>query len=165
MPTSVATMLRDVDLVRLPATVLTETANALRLFGRDGNEGFVLWLGTIADHVATIRRCLVPPQNSIQSEDGVGYFIDGETLFEINRFLSQERLRLIAQVHSHPTTAYHSETDDRYAIVTTEGGLSLVVPYFAQGPSDLATWAVYRLREGHWAEVSASEVKALFAVV
>ncbi len=156
--------LAAVTTLHIPRTALEETIDALRAFGRRGNEGFALWVGTIADDRARIEQCLVPEQNSIRSEDGVGYFIDSTTLFAINRYLSERRLRLIAQVHSHPTEAYHSSTDDAYAIVTAEGGFSLVVPYFARGPASIPAWAVYRLRQGRWTAVPADEVERTFVV-
>lgn len=153
-----------VTTVHVPSTVLQQTVDALRSFGRSGNEGFALWIGTISDERAHITQCFVPEQNSIQSEDGVGYFIESSTLFGINRYLSERQLRLIAQVHSHPTEAYHSSTDDAYAVVTTEGGFSLVVPYFGRGSVSIPSWAVYRLRQGRWRQVSARDVQTSFVV-
>ena len=38
---------------------------------------------------------------------------------------------IAAQVHTHPFEAFHSEADDRWAIVRHVGAVSLVVPYFA----------------------------------
>jgi proteasome lid subunit RPN8/RPN11 len=106
----------------------------------------------------------VPDQKPIKSEDGVGYFIDGQVLFELNQKLSDTGLRLIAQVHSHPGEAYHSETDDRYAIVTADGGLSLVVPDFGEAPNDPTLWAVYRLSKGSWLELDAVQARSLLKV-
>jgi len=73
-------------------------------------------------------------------------------------------LRLIAQVHSHPGEAYHSRADDRYAIVTAEGGFSLVVPDFGDAPADPTAWAVYRLDQGAWRELSIVEARAILKV-
>jgi Prokaryotic homologs of the JAB domain len=157
--------LAAVELVRLSRGVLVETVRALQDFGSNGNEGLALWVGHIEEAVATIEGVLVPPQEPIRSEEGVGYFVTTETLFSLNRFLSEKRLRLIAQVHSHPTEAYHSETDDRYAIVTAEGGFSLVVPYFARTAHTLNEWATYRLRNARWVEVPAKDVQKIFHVV
>jgi hypothetical protein len=157
--------LNAVEIVHLPRRVLAETVRALQNFGRGGNEGLVLWVGRIEGTLATIQGCIVPPQQSIRSEDGIGYFLARETLFEVNRFLSDKGLRLIAQVHSHPTEAYHSAMDDRYAIVTTEGGFSLVVPYFARTEHTPSGWAVYRLRSARWMEVPPSATSQIFQVV
>jgi len=156
--------LAAVTTVHLARTVLDQTVDALRAYGRSGNEGFALWLGTITEGVAHVERCFVPEQNSIQNETGVGYFVDTQTLFALNRYLSERKLRLIAQVHSHPTEAYHSSTDDAYAVVTTEGGFSLVVPFFARGAARIPAWAVYRLRQGRWVAVPTRDVERTFVV-
>lgn len=134
-------------------------------FGSHGWEVLVLWLGRVEQGEAHVIKAFTPQQKAISSEDGVGYFVDGDTLFQLNRDLSESGLRLIAQVHSHPQEAYHSEADDRYAIVTAEGGLSLVVPNFGRAPADPTGWAAYRLNGRNWDELSEKEVQVLFEVV
>ena len=148
--------------LRVPAAIINETWRALRDFGGEGCEGFVLWLGRIDDGIASVAKALVPPQESVQSEEGVGYFVTSETLFDINRTLHRSGLRLIAQVHSHPTEAYHSSTDDSYAVVTAEGGFSIVVPNFADDDPSPSVCAVYHLRGGRWTELSAGEIRRTF---
>lgn len=138
--------------------------SVMREFGSRGWEVLVLWLGHVEQAEAYVERAFTPRQKAISSEDGVGYFVEGDTLFQLNRDLSESGLRLIAQVHSHPREAYHSEADDRYAIVTAEGGLSLVVPDFGRAPADPGHWAVYRLNNGDWNELSEKEIKDLFYV-
>lgn len=145
--------------------VIDATLTALREFGEHCHEGLVLWLGDIDETGAHVTRMFVPNQESISDERGVGYFVKGETLFYLNRTLAESGLRLIAQVHSHPSEAYHSEADDRYAIVTAEGGLSLVVPDFGNAPADVAEWAVFRLSDGTWEELSSSDIRSLIRVI
>ena len=142
--------------------VIATTLRALQQFGTRRLEGLVLWLGDVEQDQARVTRAFVPEQHAISSETGYGYFVEGEALFELNRALARTGLRLIAQVHSHPMDAYHSDADDRYAIVTAEGGLSLVVPFFGQAPANPSRWAVYRLMNGEWQELSAGETRALF---
>lgn len=155
---------KNVKRVIILGDVMTSTVHALRAFGKSRNEGLVLWLGHIDGHQAKITHSMVPPQRSIQTEDGVGYIVAEETLLEISRFLNQKKLRLIAQVHSHPGRAYHSSADDRYAVVTKEGGFSLVVPNFGFGRPDLTSWAVYRLSGPHWIQLDRDEVTNMFTL-
>jgi len=154
--------LSEVSSVRISTRLLAETMEVLREFGTRRCEGMVLWVGEVGDEVAVIGRVLVPPQHAIQSENGVGYLVSNETLVALNRFLAQTKLRLIAQVHSHPGEAYHSSTDDQCAIVTTEGGFSLVVPNFGEAPANPACWAVYRLRGGRWTQLQSRDVQRTF---
>lgn len=145
----------------VPTAVVLDTWSSLRTFGGSGNEGLVLWLGHVEGTTASVREAFTPPQASIQSEDGVGYFVTSQTLFELNRELHRSGLRLLAQIHSHPAAAYHSATDDAYAVVTAEGGFSVVVPDFAAGAPDPGTCAFYRLGAGAWRGLSEAEVDRL----
>jgi hypothetical protein len=157
--------LRSVKRVTVKRETVNATLKTIKEFGRLGSEALILWLGDIESETAHVLKAITPKQQPISSEDGVGYFVDGNTLFQLNRDLSETGLRLIAQVHSHPQEAYHSAADDRYAIVTADGGLSLVVPYFGRAPADPTSWAVYRLRGRRWEELKKSEAKLLFELM
>jgi hypothetical protein len=133
----------------VPQRALTTTWDALAGFGEHGCEGLVLWLGSADSGEGRVEKVLVPPQQPIRNEEGVGYLVSANTLAQLNRELYRRGLRLVAQVHSHPQDAFHSAADDRYAIVTEEGGFSLVVPFFAELPP-LVGCAVYRLKRGVW---------------
>jgi len=146
----------------VPQVVVEVTWESLRDFGSRGCEGFVLWLGRVDGARAEIVVGLTPPQESIRSEEGVGYFVTSETLFHLNQQLHRTGLRLLGQVHSHPTEAYHSSTDDAYAVVTVEGGLSIVVPDFARHEPDPSECAIYRLRSGRWTELGLRDIEATF---
>ena len=157
--------LLEVDEFVIGSDIFQETVHSLRAFCQRGLEGLVLWLGKVEGQRALVGQAITPPQESIASEDGVGYFVTGETLFLLNRALSETGLHLLAQVHSHPTDAYHSDTDDQFAIVTADGGLSLVVPDFADGPADPAGWAVFRLISGRWIEQSIQKCRQMLKLV
>ena len=159
-----AARLDAVHSVTVDRSVVDTTMRALQKFGARSLEGLVLWLGKVEPGEARVLRALIPEQHPLSSEKGIGYFVSGETLFALNRALAETGLRLIAQVHSHPEEAYHSAADDRYAIVTADGGFSLVVPNFGRAPANPTSWAVYRLSQGDWIELSAKEVKSLFRV-
>lgn len=156
--------LADVEDVIVPAAELARTCALMRAHGERGYELLVLWLGSVDGRTATVVHAVAPPQEGVRSEDGVGYFVSGETMFELNRLLSETGLRLIAQVHSHPDEAYHSAADDRLAVVTTDGGFSLVTPEFATG-EPFGGWAMYRLVRGRWREVSPAEIVRMLRVV
>lgn len=156
--------LAQVELLELAEHVLDQTHDVLRKYGQHGYEGLVLWVGSVRGTVARVEQVVVPEQNPIRNESGVGYFVEAPVLFKLSKHLESSKLRLLAQVHSHPTDAYHSDTDDRYAIVTENGGFSLVVPDFAVRPMKLDECAIYRLRGGRWDELTADEVRGAFHI-
>jgi proteasome lid subunit RPN8/RPN11 len=159
-----AVRMDSVRCVIVDTVILDRTLKALQSFGKRYQECLVLWLGNVEPGRARVKNAIVPDQCPIADEQSVGYFVSGETLFELNRALSETGLRLIAQVHSHPGKAYHSEADDRYAIVTADGGFSLVVPNFGRAPANPASWAVYRLISGQWQELSREQVETIFEI-
>ena len=137
----------------VPRDLADETDVQLRSAGRDGVERFVLWSGLIDDDTFRAQTTHIPKQAAYRSTEGLCVRVDGDELHRLNLWLFQHGERLAVQVHSHPTDAYHSDTDDTYPIVTTRGGLSLVVPDFGlfgvRGPGT----ALYRLGPSGWQEL------------
>jgi hypothetical protein len=156
----------DVTSVQVPYEHTVLVQDHLRAAGREGLEGIALWAGERAGTTFRVRHTLVPRQQGTRSAQGLSVAVGPEELHRVNVWLYENRLQLIAQVHSHPTEAYHSDTDDAYPIATTIGCLSLVVPDFARGPFLLTECAVYRLgADGRWGRLSAGQVLALVSVV
>jgi hypothetical protein len=158
-PAAVSAMhLSDIDVLIAPVAVIEDTWAAIRAAGEERDECFVLWLGTLDGEEAVVDEAFVPPQLPVSSEEGVGYFVTRETLLQLNMRLHATKLRLLAQVHSHPGRAYHSATDDKFAVVTEEGGFSVVVPDFGDGEPSARNCAIYRLRAGQWTRLDAKAV-------
>lgn len=129
-----------------------ETDQRLRDAGRDGCELFVLWTGVLSGNTFSIQTIHVPKQTSYKGKGGLCVRVDGSELHRLNRWLFENNEELGVQVHTHPTNAYHSETDDAYPIVTERGGISIVVPYFARDGVRGPRVAVYRLDDDGWVE-------------
>jgi hypothetical protein len=156
----------DVRLIRLPRAIAEETQQFLRAVGNKGMEGLALWVGRRAGPEFEVTHLLIPRQRAIRTADGVCAVVEPDELHRINVELFQTGLRTIAQVHSHPSHAYHSDTDDDFAIANTVGCLSLVVPNFAAGDFDLRHTATYRLTtEGVWEELALPTVTQLLQIV
>ena len=146
--------LRHTQRFRVPAKSVRETIQAIRAAGKDGYELFVLWSGRVASRDFTVNTVHVPKQTSYKLESGLCVRVDGDELHRLNQWLYRHRQIIGVQVHSHPTDAYHSLTDDAYPIATLEGSLSVVLPYFGQDGWESAGIATYRLELGVWQEVT-----------
>ena len=158
--------LADVTRFRVPRRLVGEVVDHLRLAGRHGCEGLALWAGRRDGGAFEVTHTVVPAQRAIRSPDGVGYVVGPEELRRLNVWFYESGLRLAAQLHSHPSDAYHSDTDDAYPIATAVGSLSLVVPDFAAGPFTLRTTAVYRLSAAAlWEGLTATEAEALIRIM
>lgn len=145
---------------------LAEIAQAhLRDVGRDEKEGFALWIGRREGRVFAVDETLIPEQQGLRFDTGVCVTVSGEELFRINRYLYATGRQLVAQLHSHPTHAYHSETDDTYPIATLAGAFSLVIPDFAVRDFSLDECAVYRLIPGDgWVAMSRPAVRRIIRI-
>lgn len=138
----------------VPKEICELTDSELRAAGRTSNEYFVLWSGTAQGERFHIKTFHAPRQTAFQLETGLCVQVDADELDRLNRWLYEASERLAVQIHTHPTTAFHSDIDDTFPIVTTLGGLSLVVPDFCchgvRGPGT----ALYRLASDGWQELS-----------
>jgi hypothetical protein len=133
--------------------IVQETIHFLREVGAGGCEGFVLWGGTRqSEDTFRFTSIVIPEQRALMTPNGLLVIVDGEALFRVNKTFHERREILGGQVHTHPTSAYHSSTDNHYPLVTLLGGLSIVLPDFAKNaPEDMRVWAWYRLAGyGHW---------------
>ena len=149
------TDLQRVKKIVLPESCALEVLYHLRAAGRQEVEGVALWAGHLDAATFTVKHTVIPKQTPLRLPTGLLYVVDEAELHRLNVWLYRSRLTLVAQIHSHPTVAYHSDIDDMYPIVTAVGGLSIVVPNFARGALDLSSWAVFRLTEhGEWCELS-----------
>lgn len=138
---------------------LKEAYAFLREAGNDSFEAVALFAGEVGTNIVKVTQSICPLQESSRSQFGLMYTVEGEELYRINRWLYKNKLKLIAQIHSHPTEAYHSEMDDAFPIVTIKGGLSIVVPNFAQDNFNHLDWAYYRLDEHEiWSEMDIQKV-------
>lgn len=143
--------------IRVPNAVLDPTLEFLTDAGKGGCEGFVVWGGQLLDdETLTFTSCYVPKQTAHKTSSGLLVTVDGEALFRMNRAFYEQREIAAGQVHTHPTDAYHSDTDDHFPLVTLRGALSLVIPDFARnGRGAVDQWAWYRLvDQGVWTEAA-----------
>jgi hypothetical protein len=162
----VTLVLSNIREVRVDSELFNYTHETLREYSSTGVEALALWAGRYASDAAfDVLAVRVPAQRAIRSESGLAVLVDADELHRLNVWLYQHDLRLIAQIHTHPTDAYHSELDDAIPIITSQGGLSLVIPDFARGAADLATYAIYRLGPANtWDPVSGRDVTDLVKV-
>jgi hypothetical protein len=148
------TRLVDVAKVLVKRRDAQRVLTHLRDVGREGYEGLGLWAGRQTGSVFQVDQAIIPAQRHIRTADGVCVITGAEELHRINVWLYRNDLTLIAQIHSHPGRAYHSSTDDEFAVATTVGCFSLVVPDFATGLFEIDRLASYRLdASGAWREL------------
>lgn len=143
--------LEAIESFAVPRNIVAYTEKHLRVAGRKGFELFVFWTGVVEGDRFVVRHGHVPEQTASRSRQGLSVRVEGDALHELNVWLFDNQEVLGAQVHAHPTDAFHSDTDDSFPIVTTLGGLSLVVPDFCR-TGLLRDSAPFRLTPEGWTE-------------
>lgn len=154
-------LLTEVEQFHIPSHIIDHTDRVLREAGDRRAEMFVLWTGHVAGKEFTAAKAYVPEQQAHHLPDGLCVTVAGPALHSLNRWLYEQRQTLAIQVHTHPSEAYHSTTDDTYPIVTQRGGLSLVVPFFAEAGVRGPGTALYRLDTRGWHRLRARPAKRI----
>lgn len=150
----------------LEETILKNAYEFLRYAGNQGVEGIGLFAGYEEGSTFIIKDVIIPKQKSFILEQGLMYAVEGDELHRINVWLYENKMELISQIHSHPQEAFHSAADDRFPIVDTYGGISIVVPDFATGSVELRDAAIFRLSMNKtWDLLALNEVESLFKIV
>lgn len=156
--------LAEIERFRVPAHVVDATDRALREAGSQRAERFVLWTGRVEGAEFRADLAYVPFQTAHTLPDGLCVTVHGDELHRLNRWLYENKQTLAVQVHSHPTHAFHSDTDSAYPILTQRGGLSIVVPHFARSGVAGPGVATYRL-DGHgWRHVRGRKLRRLLTL-
>ncbi|MEA2236118.1 MAG: hypothetical protein QOC81_842 [Thermoanaerobaculia bacterium] len=83
-------------------------------------------------------------------ERGRGLFrVSGKAMDQLFAWADEERLRVWAQVHSHPRRSFLSLTDEMYGFRVARF-LSGVIPQYAKPPLDPAAWGWWVFTDGEW---------------
>ncbi len=116
--------------------------------GTQGYEGTAL----IARHEDGATRLVIPDQ---QAAAGSACWVEITEQGKLELALAVTRdERYVARIHSHPGAAFHSKTDDRNPVLTHQGAISIVAPYFGLGlRRGLDACAVYILQRNEWVEL------------
>jgi hypothetical protein len=155
--------LAEIQAFTIPLSLAEATLDVVQEAGRQGAEVFVLWGAQIRESGAEFRSMIVPEQVAHRTDQGLLVTVEGAALFAVNKSIYERGELLAAQVHSHPTEAYHSTTDDSFSLVTLTGALSIVIPDFGRDRlAAVPRWAIYRLAAGtSWVELSSRDRVAI----
>ena len=139
--------------VVLTRDVLRRAGDFFEERGADGCEGSALIAGEpgyAADHL------VVPDQVAGRYPRCYVEITDQGDIDMMTALSSEERY--VARIHSHPGDAFHSETDDNNPVLTHEGAVSIVAPFFGLGlRHGLDACAIFVLQSGVWVELESAE--------
>lgn len=154
--------MNSIDQILVPQSILKETLIIFKEYGHEYLEVFAIWVGEEKRNTFKIKEVWFPKQNNTI----ISYYVPNIDVHNINVELNKKNYSVIAQLHTHPGYAFHSQIDDENAILTLTGSLSIVIPNYGFIPiKAIDKWAVYRLTNGKWILLSVNKVKKLFEIV
>lgn len=158
--------LLHIEKVLIPGEFIEEVYKELRETGEEGYERLALFAGNKKGPVFTVTKTIFPSQRLTKGPHGVSFYVDGEELERMGQWLYDHSCHLVAQIHSHPGDAYHSEADEEMAIVTATGGISIVVPDYGNSDEYFSNSAIFRLLPGKgWTELSCDQIDSLIQII
>ena len=152
-----------VPVMRVERSLLLESARMLRDLSDNRKEAVLLWVGVRNEARAYARRIVVPEFTSTR----LHFEVTLEERISLASALAAEGELVLAQLHTHPGAAFHSDTDDRFALPRHTGAISIVVPDFATDwNGDLTTVSVnIHWGAGVWRELASWEIPSAIEVV
>lgn len=137
---------------RVPLVLTSKVLLDARTFFED--RGALGLEGTAMIKAGTRVEMVVPRQNARRDAYGhVNVEVPRAGQMDLALALGPDDL-YAARIHSHPGDAFHSSADDANPVITFEGGLSIVVPFFGLGlRRGLDACAIYLFQDGRWIEL------------
>lgn len=120
-----------------------------------GHEGIAYLLGRTDGNV-TLAVSVFRPE--AQTTPG-SFFVDPRAMARCVRTAANLKLQVVAQVHTHPGAAYHSDGDVEGARIRYAGYASIVLPDYGRWLPKLKGAAIFIMAQNdEWVELAAEEI-------
>lgn len=169
--------------IHIPRFVLEKTTEYIQSYGKHDQEALLFWAGVKVAGSVFVTTCIYPKvlSNTVTSKPcpeaprdpafTQTFHLPLLQLDAVNgaKVISEARkrgLQIIAQVHSHAETAFHSSTDETHAFDTSEGFLSIVVPEFGIHGLETLKCAIYVCgANGKFHRLTIEEIESTFIIL
>jgi hypothetical protein len=138
----------------IPAVAWERTLAVVRTYQRESSEALVFWGGVVTGEAMQVTGVYVVGHNP---QGGAVRLTPAESRWLVRRLREREE-KLLAQVHSHGGSAFHSWGDDEKAASFHPGYLSVVVPRFGRGVRGVGDCALLEFDGGGFRGMGVEEV-------
>jgi proteasome lid subunit RPN8/RPN11 len=105
--------------------------------------------------------CMLAVRPNARTTSG-SFYVPAPEMAKVVGFATDLGLQIVAQVHTHPGRAYHSDGDEEGANIRYEGFVSIVVPNYGEALPDFANSVVYFFdSEKRWRELPLTSIRIL----
>lgn len=135
--------------IDVPSTVFRHTLDRLSGSGRAVSESVAYWSGVLhRGRVGAVKSAIFAADYEGFASSARHASVSLGAALRIAEEVHRRGEILFAQVHTHPSEAFHSPTDDARPISHRRGFFSLVVPRFGVGVDSISECRAYEHRGG-----------------
>ena len=121
---------------------------------RRRHEGVAFLLGR-TDGACTVALTTVRPK----ATTGPGHFhVSADDMASVIAYAMDRDLEIVAQVHTHPVDAFHSDGDEDGANIRYDGFISIVLPRYGAYLPEFTGTAIYHYRGDRWSLLDAAQL-------
>lgn len=121
---------------------------------RRRHEGVAFLLGR-TDGVCAVGLTAVRPK----ATTGPGHFhVSSGEMARVIAYAMDLDLQIVAQVHTHPVDAFHSDGDEDGANIRYDGFISIVLPHYGARLPEFTGAAIYHCRGDRWSLLDATQL-------
>jgi len=121
---------------------------------RKRHEGVAYLFGLTSDALTLAASAFRPAARTSPGS----FEVTAQAMAACVRAAARHRLQVVAQVHTHPRQAFHSEGDVEGARIRYPGYVSIVLPDYGDRLPSLEGAAVFVFTRSSWVELKASDV-------
>ena len=139
----------------LSAACVDGLADCLAPATRKGHEGVAYLFGRTDGSTTLAISAMRPEADTTRGS----FHVDSRAMSHVVRAATNFGLQVVAQVHTHPGEAYHSDGDIEGARIRYAGYASIVLPEYGRHLPRFDGAAVYLLdNRDNWVELDAAEI-------
>jgi hypothetical protein len=151
--------------VYLTKDVVDTTARLVSSYGSSNNphEGIVYWAGVVSPVAWVVTTAIAPEAKTTSGSYKTSVRANAYVVKSVNNL----KLRILAQVHGHPTDwVDHSDGDNRGAFMPYDGFYSVILPWYGlRGMLPMEQCGIHRFEDGRFVRLVPNELRERFTVI
>lgn len=151
--------------IQISKSIFDTTLHQLQKVGEDYKEGIAYWSGILNRSNGIIKNVIFADDYPEFHNEPYFANVSLETSFKIGEKIHQRNEFLFAQIHTHPSDAFHSFVDNNYPISHRIGFLSVVIPNFGKNIDSLQQCKIFEYKgKAKWDELKNNHILKKFEV-
>ncbi|MDR5751294.1 MULTISPECIES: hypothetical protein [unclassified Caballeronia] len=147
------------------ASLWRQLVEDLRTRSAGARESGAFLLGHCEDDIRTITGFVLYDDLDPNALNSGYVHIDGRCMGRLWEICRQQKVSVIADVHTHPGGFGQSDTDRRNPMVAVKGHIGLILPDFAMGKFSRFKMGIYLYRGAHeWETVRTTQNSTFFYI-